>query len=87
VLDEESERWFFSVYSQGDADQGEPRFGLTDEASKLNINEATEEMFEKLPTITPYLARACSIFWTAMTRRGRKALSRSTTTPYQHLTK
>src|SRR5262249_43746055 len=46
-----------TVYSEGDADAAEVRFGLTDEASKLNINEATEEMFEKLPKMTPYLVQ------------------------------
>ena len=39
------------------------RFGLTDEASKLNINIATEEMLEKLPKMTPYLVQGCWISW------------------------
>jgi DNA uptake protein ComE-like DNA-binding protein len=56
-FDDGADRWYFTIYSQGDSDQAELRFGLTDEASKLNINQATEEMFEKLPKITPYLAQ------------------------------
>jgi DNA uptake protein ComE-like DNA-binding protein len=57
VFDDGVDRWFFTVYTQGEADSGEMRFGLTDEASKLNINQATEEMLEKLPKMTPYLAQ------------------------------
>ncbi len=58
ILDEGSERWFFSVYSPGDSEEEENvRFGLTAEASKLNINEATEAMLEKLPNMTPYLVQ------------------------------
>jgi DNA uptake protein ComE-like DNA-binding protein/type II secretory pathway pseudopilin PulG len=57
VVDDGSDKWYFTIYSQGDADQNELRFGLTDEASKLNINQATEEMLEKLPNMTPYLAQ------------------------------
>lgn len=38
-------------------DEG-PTFGLMDEASKLNINVATQEMLEMLPEMTPELAAA-----------------------------
>ncbi len=55
VVDEGSDRWYYSVYSRNEADRDEVRFGLTDEASKLNLNEATAEMLEKLPRMTPYL--------------------------------
>ena len=57
VVDDGAERWYFSVYSAGDWDHPEARFGLTDEASKLNINTATEEMLGKLPKLTPYLVQ------------------------------
>jgi DNA uptake protein ComE-like DNA-binding protein len=57
VLDDGADRWYFSVYSAGENDLSELRFGLTDEASRLNINQATEEMVEKLPKMTPYLAQ------------------------------
>jgi DNA uptake protein ComE-like DNA-binding protein len=57
VFDEGSDKWYFTVYTQGDADREALNFGLTDEAGKLNINQATEEMLEKLPKITPYLAQ------------------------------
>jgi DNA uptake protein ComE-like DNA-binding protein len=57
VFDDGADKWYFSIYSQGEADREELSFGLTDEASKLNINQATEEMLEKLPKMTPYLVQ------------------------------
>jgi DNA uptake protein ComE-like DNA-binding protein len=57
VVDDGAERWYFSIYSAGESDREETRFGLTDEASKLNINSATEEMLGKLPKLTPYLVQ------------------------------
>ena len=57
AFDEGSDRWYFSVYSQGEIDREDVKFGLTDESSKLNINQATEAMFEKLPKMTPYLVQ------------------------------
>ena len=57
VIDDGADRWFFSVYGAGESEQDEVRFGLTDEAGKLNINTATEEMLGKLPKITPYLVQ------------------------------
>lgn len=57
ILDEGTERWFFTVYGQGDGEEENLRFGLTAEAGKLNINEATEAMLEKLPAMTPYLVQ------------------------------
>ncbi len=36
----------------------QPTFGLVDEASKLNLNTATQEMLELLPRMTPQLAAA-----------------------------
>lgn len=56
VVDDGAERWFFSVFSPADSRE-EVRFGLIDEASKLNLNQATEEMLEKLPRLTPALVQ------------------------------
>jgi DNA uptake protein ComE-like DNA-binding protein len=50
-----SDHWYFTVYTMGDSDDQQLRFGLSDEAAKLNVNEATEAMLEKLPGMTPYL--------------------------------
>ena len=57
VVDDGADRWFFSVFSHAEADHDELRFGLTDEAGKLNLNQATEEKLEKLPKMTPYLVQ------------------------------
>ncbi len=57
VFDDGSDRWYFTVYTMGDAELQELRYGLTDEAGKLNLNQATEEMLGKLPKMTPYLVQ------------------------------
>ena len=57
VFDDGSERWFYSVFAPGAA-AGEVRHGLTDEASKLNVNVANAASFEKLPRVTPPMAAA-----------------------------
>jgi DNA uptake protein ComE-like DNA-binding protein len=57
VFDDGVERWFFSVFTP-DAVPGEVRHGLTDEASKLNINAAASAKFEKLPRVSPTMAAA-----------------------------
>lgn len=57
VFDDGSERWYFSVYSPNESSSDEVRFGLSDEAGKLNLNEATEAMLEKLPAVTPYIVQ------------------------------
>lgn len=49
--------WFIGVPSSTDPiDQ--PSFGIVDEASKLNLNTATQEMLLNLPGMTPDLALA-----------------------------
>ena len=58
VFEDGADRWYFTVYSAGTSDTGELRYGLTDEASKLNVNTATEEMLGKLPSMTPSLVQA-----------------------------
>ena len=50
VLDDGSDRWYFTIYSPGtESDQAEVRWGLTDEASKLDMNEASETMLTRVP--------------------------------------
>ena len=58
VSDDGADRWYFTVVSRGDPDGDELRYGLTDEASKLNINAATEESLNKLPGLKPLLSQA-----------------------------
>ncbi|MBM3834910.1 MAG: hypothetical protein FJ403_16875 [Verrucomicrobia bacterium] len=57
VIDDGSERWYFSVFTKDDSDSTAVRFGIVDEASKLNVNTATESMLGKLPKMTPYLVQ------------------------------
>lgn len=58
VSDDGSDRWYFTVFSRGDPDGEELRFGLTDEASKVNVNTASEESLNKLPGMKPLLSQA-----------------------------
>ena len=58
VQDDGVQKWYFSVYSLPDAGEGTVRFGLTDEASRVNVYQATEAMLEALPNLTPPLAQA-----------------------------
>ena len=58
VFEDGADRWCFTVYSAGTSDTGELRYGLTDEASKLNVNTATEEMLGKVPGFTSSLTQA-----------------------------
>ncbi len=58
VVDDGADRWYFTVFSRGDPEGDELRFGLTDEASKLNLNTAIEESLNKLPGVKPLLSQA-----------------------------
>ena len=55
VCDDGIQKWYFSVYSLSES--GGIRYGLTDEASKINVYRATEAMLEALPNMTPPLAQ------------------------------
>ena len=46
VADDGVQKWYFSVYSPPDASGGALRFGLTDEASRINVYRATPAMLE-----------------------------------------
>src|SRR5688572_11296987 len=56
VFDDGVDQWHFSIYTYGEGEEGTLHFGLTDEASKLNLHTATEAMLTRLPNLTPYLA-------------------------------
>lgn len=58
VSDDGVQKWYFSVYSMPDASGGGVRFGLTDEASRVNVYHATAAMLETLPGLTPQLAQS-----------------------------
>ncbi len=44
--------WYFSVYAENPLDPLTPRYGVTDEASKININTAGAAALAKLPNMT-----------------------------------
>ncbi len=59
VFEDGDERWFFTVFSPGGNESlAEFRHGLTDEASKVNINVSTNANLEKIPRLTPAMAAA-----------------------------
>jgi len=57
VSDDGVQKWYFSVYSLPDSTGGALRFGLSDEASRINVARATAPMLEALPNLTPQLAQ------------------------------
>ena len=58
VLDDGADRWYFTVYSAAGPDSlQEIRYGLADEAGKLNLNTATETNLVRLPRMTVSLAQ------------------------------
>jgi len=59
VADDGVNRWYFTVFSPGEPDgSGALRYGLTDEAGKLNLNNASETNLLRLPRMTRSLAHA-----------------------------
>ncbi len=63
VFENGADRWFYTVFSAGDGESlDEFRFGLTDEAAKLNVNALGDANLEKLPRVTPSLAAALHDF-------------------------
>lgn len=57
VVDDGVNQWYFSVYSVGDPSSSEIRFGLTDEASRINVTHADAAVLERVPNLTPVLAQ------------------------------
>jgi hypothetical protein len=55
VCDDGAQKWYFSVYSVSES--GGIRYGLSDEAAKINVYRATEAMLEAVPNMTPPLAQ------------------------------
>jgi type II secretory pathway component PulK len=59
IYDDGADRWFFTVYSASDPEgRDEVRYGMTDEAGKLNVNQATATNLMKLPRMTRPVAEA-----------------------------
>ncbi len=62
VTDDGADRWYFSVFTPVRYGSSEVRFGLSEEAAKLNINFAanivSSNALEKFPQLSPSLAQA-----------------------------
>jgi len=56
--DDGVDKWYFTIFSAGDAETELVRFGLTDEASKLDLNEASEAMLARVPGLKISQAQA-----------------------------
>jgi len=52
LYDDGAERWYYTVFTRGLGEDAPMRYGLTDEAGKLNILEAGAEELAKLPQMT-----------------------------------
>jgi type II secretory pathway component PulK len=57
-FDEKKTNWRYSLVACNFDSQDNVRFGITDEASKVNINTASEDQLRRLPGITPEIAAA-----------------------------
>lgn len=63
VYEDGSDRWYFSVFSKtDDSALAEIRFGLSDEASRLNVNTTAPLELARLPQMTIALAQALEDF-------------------------
>jgi len=58
VADDASDRWFFTLYAEDPTEHAPVRYGLTDEASKINLNSAPPETLLALKNMTAELV-AC----------------------------
>lgn len=62
VYDDGANRWYFTIWSRNYDDKEDVRYGLTDEAGKVNINSIGAEGLAKLPNMTPQLVDALMDF-------------------------
>lgn len=53
VLDDGSDRWYFTVFTPAPPEEETIRYGITDETRKLNLNKATAEMLGKATVLSP----------------------------------
>jgi DNA uptake protein ComE-like DNA-binding protein len=53
VVDDGSDKWYFTVFSAGLPEENQPRFGLIDENRKLNLNKATPESLQLCTFLSP----------------------------------
>ncbi len=53
VLDDGSDKWYFTVFTAAPPEEESVRFGIVDENRKLNPNKATAEMLSKCTSLSP----------------------------------
>ena len=53
VLDDGSDKWYFSVFTAAPPEEEGVRFGMVDENRKLNLNKATAEMLSACTFLSP----------------------------------
>ena len=56
VVNDGATKWYFTIYADNPADRKTVRYGLEDEAGKININTAPPAMLLRLPSMTSELA-------------------------------
>lgn len=62
VFQDPMNSWYFSIYAGNSSDPTTVRFGLTDEAAKINLNTASPDVLGKLPNMTSDMVD-CLIDW------------------------
>lgn len=53
VIDDGSDKWYFTIYSPAVPGESGIRYGVGDENAKLNLNKATAEMLQKATWLSP----------------------------------
>ena len=53
VLDDGSDKWYFTVFTPAPPEEESVRFGMVDENRKLNLNKATAEMLSACTVLSP----------------------------------
>ncbi|HVK57649.1 MAG TPA: helix-hairpin-helix domain-containing protein [Candidatus Kapabacteria bacterium] len=53
VVDDGSDKWFYTVFTAAPPEEQTVRYGLTDETRKMNLNKATAEMLSKATVLSP----------------------------------
>jgi type II secretory pathway component PulK len=53
VLDDGSDKWYYTIFCPGPPEENQVRYGLVDENGKLNLNKATPRMLQKCTVLSP----------------------------------
>ena len=55
VCTDDGDDWYFTIYAYNDQDEDTVRYGVTDTASRINVNTASRKTLEALPDMTAEL--------------------------------